>query len=310
MKITVLIENTLPADYEPAGAATAAAVSGTHAVSGCFCCHHSDKLKCEHGLSLLIEYDGRKYLLDAGSSSAFLDNAKILGMSLEDIDTCILSHGHYDHSGGFFEFLNRNLHATVHAMEGATNRYYSAKGGMHEIGIPRQVTDSHADRSFHFIKDIYTPAPNVYLIPHSTKGLEAIGRRAGLFKEHEGSLVPDDFKHELSLVFDTDMGLIIFNSCSHAGIVNILNEVKSALPGRNLYAFVGGLHMEGKKDGRSFCTFSETEIKEIADTLNNLGIQMLFTGHCTGNDGFLLLKKYLGSKVVSLTSGMRIELLA
>lgn len=278
MKITVLIENT-----------------------------SASELNCEHGLSILIEYNGKKYLLDAGSSGAFLDNAKALGVSLDDVEACILSHGHYDHSGGFYEYLNRNRNVTVYAMESATGSYHSARGGMHEIGIPRQIIDNHLGR-FCFINDVYTLADGIYLIPHSTAGLENIGQKAGLFKKCGEEYIPDDFAHELSLVLDTDKGLVIFNSCSHAGIMNIINEVTIALPDKVIYAFIGGLHMEGKDGTRSFCTFSEAEIKEIANMLKKTNLKKLYTGHCTGEDGFLLLKKYLDDMTVKLTTGMRVEI--
>ncbi len=279
MKITVLIENT-SAD---------------------------STLKCEHGLSFLIEYNDKKYLLDAGSSSAFLDNAKTLDISLDDVNTCFLSHGHYDHSGGFYEYLNLNKNVQVYAMESATGSYHSSKGGMHEIGIPKPILDKHLNR-FKFINGVYELDDHIYLIPHGAAGLDAIGKKAGLFKKCGEEYLPDDFAHELSLVFATDKGLVIFNSCSHAGIKNIINEVTTVLPDKKIYAFLGGLHMEGKDGTRCFCTFSEAEIEEIANILKNVDLQKLYTGHCTGDDGFKLLQKYLDDKIIRLTTGMRIEL--
>ena len=279
MKIAVLIENTSAAP----------------------------ELKCEHGLSFLIEYNDKKYLLDAGSSSAFLDNAKTLGTSLDNMECCILSHGHYDHSGGFYEYLNQNKNVQVYAMESVTGSYHSSKGGMHEIGIPKPILDKHLDH-FKFINGVCALDDGIYLIPHGATGLDAIGKKAGLFKKCGEEYLPDDFAHELSLVFDTDKGLVIFNSCSHAGIMNIINEVTAALPGKKIYAFLGGLHMEGKDGTRCFCTFNKAEIEEIADVLkNDVGLQRLYTGHCTGEDGFKLLQKYLGNKIIKLTTGMRIE---
>ncbi len=278
MKITVLIENT-----------------------------SDSELKCEHGLSVLIEFNDKKYLLDAGSSCAFFENAKVLGISLNDVYACVLSHGHYDHSGGFYYYLNENKHVSVYAMESACDSYHSAKGGMHEIGIPKPVIDTHLER-FKFIKDIHMLNESMYLIPHSSDNLELIGKKAELFKKCGNEYHPDDFTHELSLVFDTDKGLVIFNSCSHAGIINIINEVTHSLPGKNVYAFIGGLHMEGKDGARCFCTFSEDEIKAIASNLENAGLELLYTGHCTGDEGFSLLQKYLDDKIIRLTSGMRVEI--
>ena len=116
MRIRVLIENTTDSD-----------------------------LVCEHGLSLLIEYKEKKYLLDAGSTGIFLENAERLQEPVDEADVCILSHGHYDHAGGFAEYLKRNPGAKVYAMREAVGDYHSASGGeLHYIGIPEEVYPAFA----------------------------------------------------------------------------------------------------------------------------------------------------------------------
>ena len=147
---------------------------------------------------------------------------------------------------------------------------------------------------------------NAYLLPHNTSDLAKIGERAKLYRMVDGKLEPDDFSHELSLVFDTDKGLVIFNSCSHAGVENIIKEISIEFPKKKVYAFIGGLHMKGKCGEQVICTFTEDEIKEIADYLNAVGLAKLYTGHCTGEPAIKLLKKYLGDKVEVMSTGMRI----
>ena len=90
VRVTVLMENTAP-----------------------------EGLLCEHGLSLMIEHGGRSILLDAGSSAALLDNAARLGVDLSRVDAAVLSHGHYDHSGGFCAFFQRNPSAPLYLREEA-----------------------------------------------------------------------------------------------------------------------------------------------------------------------------------------------
>ena len=145
-------------------------------------------------------------------------------------------------------------------------------------------------------------------MPHSTKGLEQIGQRTKLYKKVNGQYEPDDFAHELSLVFDTENGLVIFNSCSHAGIKNIINEVKTAFPGKKICTFLGGLHMKGVKDGHEICTFSEEEVAEITEYLKAEGLKKLYTGHCTGEPAIELLQKYMGDMVDRLATGRVLEL--
>ena len=274
MKVTVLIENSSNSD-----------------------------LICEHGLSLFIEYNGLRYLLDAGSTDAFLENAYRLQVSVKDADICILSHGHYDHSGGFARFLGGGRTADIYAMRQVGEPHYSGSGGrLHEIGMPEEVWPVYKER-FRLIDGRTRIADGVYLLPHASKNLEEIGARAGLYRMCGKKLLPDDFSHELSLVLDTAKGLVIFNSCSHAGIINIIEETKSAFPYRKLYAYLGGLHMKGKENGRETCLYTETEIRKIADVLDAAGLELLYTGHCTGRPAFEQLRIHLGNRVQELTTG-------
>ena len=271
MKITVLVENTA-----------------------------TEPLKSEHGLSMLIEFQGEKILLDAGTTDLFLENAEVMGVSLEGIKKCVLSHGHYDHSGGFGTYLEQNQKATLYMMKHADELYYSGKGELHEIGIPKEVLEKHRNR-FVFVESVTKLQENVYLVPHSTDGLEQIGARTMLFKKVGEQLLPDDFQHELSLVFDTEPGLVIFNSCSHGGAKNIISEVQKVFPGKKIYAFIGGLHMKGD-------SFNEDEIIEVAEYLKKAGVQYLYTGHCTGERALQILKKCGGDMVQELTTGKVIDI--
>lgn len=278
MKITVLIENTA---IEP--------------------------LKCEHGLSMFIEFQGNKYLLDAGTTDLFLENAKQLNVPVCDVSICVLSHGHYDHSGGFGTYLRENENASVYMMQAAGEAYYSGSGDFYYIGIPQQILKEHGNR-FRKITEITKIDENVYLVPHFTQGLESIGKRAKLYVKQGEDYFPDDFSHELSLVFDTEQGLVILNSCSHGGAENIIREVKAALPGKKLYAFLGGLHMKGKRGKEEICTFSEEEIALLVDCLKREGLKYVYTGHCTGAKGIEMLKQYAGDLIQELTAGRIIEL--
>lgn len=300
MRITVLIENTAEAG-----------------------------LTGEHGLSLWVEFKGKRYLLDAGSSGAFLDNAGRLGIPVEEADACVLSHGHYDHAGGFAAYLAGNPGARVYAMERVKDCFYSASGGvLHEIGVPETVWRYR--EQFHFIREKTRIGDGVYLLPHCT-GYAAAGERAGLFRGNqamglwnipadgealqdreasgcqEASLLPDDFSHELSLVFETARSLVVCSSCSHSGAVSIVEEAKAAFPGQRVRAFVGGLHMKGKQDGKEICTFSGTEVEKLAEYLRE-NVEELYTGHCTGAPGYELLRTYLGGRIKRLTTGMQMEL--
>lgn len=281
MQITVLIENTVKLN--------------TGLIS-------------EHGLSIHITYRDHHYLLDSGSTGVFADNAEALNIKLRDVHTGILSHGHYDHAGGFSQFFEINTNAMIYAMQTADKIYYSNSGGyMHQIGIPENVL-AHKSR-FIFIKEMQCISEGVYLIPHTTDNLDEIGRRAGLFQKCGDNYLPDNFAHEMTLAFDTKQGLVLLNSCSHAGIRHIIEEINAAFPNKDIYAFIGGLHMKGRgDDGTEICMFSQEEVQDIAKYILDRGIHKVYTGHCTGLSGFEMLKEYLGDNLQYLETGMRIEI--
>ena len=267
----------------------------------------SEPFQCEHGLSVLIEYKEEPVLLDAGTTDLFLENAKLLNVPLWDVKTCFLSHGHYDHSGGFGTYLSENRDAVLYMMKTAVGEFYSKSGEPHAIGIPIEVLEKHKER-FQLIDDVMQVKDGIYLIPHRTEGLEKIGERAKLYRKVGNGWMPDDFSHEMSLVFDTDKGLVIFNSCSHGGAKNIIHEVLEVLPGKKIYAFIGGLHMKNKVDGREACLFSEEEIAALSEELKQLGLEYLYTGHCTGKPAMELLKKHMGNRVKELYTGLHVSL--
>lgn len=267
--------------------------------------HECVGLQAEHGLSLHIRHDGKQYLLDAGQTGAFLENAVSLGIDLGEVDICALSHGHYDHAGGFAVLLERFPDKTVYASARAFEEYASGSGGaIHDIGIPENV--KQYQERFHLVKAVQEIEKGVYLIPHGNANLASIGERTKLYVKRDGVFVPDDFAHEISLVFDTKSGLVIFNSCSHGGIRTIIEEVTSVLPGRKLWAFLGGLHMKGRSGGVETCTFSAQEVDELSDYIFKSNLEHLYTGHCTGDVAYNMLKERLGDIICPLNTGARI----
>ncbi|MCR4694373.1 MAG: MBL fold metallo-hydrolase [Pseudobutyrivibrio sp.] len=277
MKITVLVENTAI----------------------------NDNFEAEHGLSLFIQHHDRKILLDAGSTDLFAKNAQKLGIDLDQVDYAVLSHGHYDHSGGFEKFFEINKHAKCYAHMGMDGEFYSSKGGMHYIGVPENVL--RMEGRFKMARGLTPIDDGVYLLPHSTPDLTAIAEKAGLYRKVNGEFILDDFSHEQSLVIETSQGLVVFNSCSHSGAGAIIDEAKRAF-GKNVYAYFGGLHMKGRKNGIDTCTFSSDQLDELADKIKAENVMHVFTGHCTGLPGLAELEKRLPGIVEPLATGKIIEI--
>ena len=88
-----------------------------------------DSLIPEWGLSIYIEYEGHKILLDTGASEKFLRNADICGVDISDVEFGVLSHAHYDHSDGMAAFFERNQKASFYLRKGAKENCYGMKEG-------------------------------------------------------------------------------------------------------------------------------------------------------------------------------------
>lgn len=258
------------------------------------------ELLCEWGLAFHIEHNGRQYLLDCGASGAFAANAAALGIDLAGIDCAVLSHAHHDHGGGMGTFFQINSKARFFVAQSAAEncwaggKSHTGTEGERYIGLPPGVLQNYKERMTR-VTGVTGVGPGAFVIPHSTKGLEAMGREQELFIRQGETMLPDELSHEQSLVFDTDEGLVIFNSCSHSGPEVILKEARAALPGRPVRAYIGGLHLYKS---------SPEEIARVAGGLD--GIARIYTGHCTGDEALALLRQQLGPAVVQLHTGMRI----
>lgn len=276
MKITVLVENTGPSE-----------------------------LKIEHGLSLYIEFNDKKYLLDAGPSDSFFKNAHALSIDLDRVDKAVLSHGHYDHGDGFMVFLNQYKDKVVYGAKNIFDDYYSGSGGsVHYIGLSSKLKQMK-NRFNTILKDTKIDE-KIYLILDDVSNTKEIGMQKKLYKKVDDVLQPDNFDHELSLVFDTPKGLVICNSCSHAGLESIVDNIKKRL-NKPVYAYVGGLHMKSTKNHIEASSFTEEQIQNLCIFIEK-NIQYVLTGHCTGNVSYDLLKKYLKDRIDFLTTGKTIEI--
>ena len=258
-----------------------------------------DNLACEWGFSAFIEYDGKRILLDAGQSDAFAKNAHDLGINLATVDFAVLSHAHFDHADGFPTFFAANETAPLYVCESVAEDCHGSQNDNEYIGIAPGMLERFAAR-IRRVKGIAEVAPGVWLIGHSTPNLIEQGKLQGMKRLIDGELVPDDFDHEQTLAFETENGIVAFNSCSHAGLQAIVAEVRAAFPQAPLRAIVGGLHL--------FMTPAE-EVRAQAKELRDLGIQTIVTGHCTGDEAIAILREELAgtTDVQTLESGLVID---
>ena len=267
-----------------------------------------EELACEHGLALHIQFRGHSILLDTGSSGAFAQNAPKLGVDLAGVELGVLSHGHYDHADGLRAFFTANDKVPMYLRRGAMGAHYSMRGGTAPrfVGIHRDICRDWAGR-FVEVDGVYPLLEGAWLVddPVPEAGAE---RAQHLYKKvGEDRFMEDDFAHEQSLVLEGEDGLVVFNSCCHAGAANIAAHIAGTFPGRPIAALLGGFHMMGAT-GTDSINCTQEYIGRVADEFRRLNVGCIYTGHCTGIPAFGLLREELGERLAYMRTGDRIRL--
>jgi 7,8-dihydropterin-6-yl-methyl-4-(beta-D-ribofuranosyl)aminobenzene 5'-phosphate synthase len=261
---------------------------------------HQKQLLCEHGLSFLLQTDALNILFDVGQSDKFIVNAHKLGIDLTEVDYVVLSHGHYDHTGGLIDFFKLNSKAKVIIHNKAFKERFSRSSAMvKENGIPwRQQYEQYAQR-FILINDDYQLADGIWVLSdiQAQTGFNVVNERL-VVKEGE-YYVPDTFDDELILVAALNDRPMVICGCAHTGIVNILHQVKERLQYDAFSIVAGGLHLNGAKD---------QQIEHIISGLTPFKVERWALNHCTGDRAFELFKKAYPEQVYSAGGGMVFDL--
>ena len=265
----------------------------------------SEQLEVEHGLAVYIETNDRKILFDTGKSASFIRNAVKLGVELRDVDTVIISHGHYDHIGGLIDFLKLNSHAIVYLKKEIFDyQYFSIKNNkQNNIGYPPEL-ESFKDR-FRFLENEVTRDGDLFLFREIIRTNPLPKGNKVLFRSASQLLENDNFEHELILSIVQSQGVALFSGCAHNGIVNILTTVKTYFLHKEIGLIYGGLHLLDERNDMSFETTKELDeivrqIKELAPKAK------LVTGHCTGSNALCRLRKSTKIEVENFFSGCEV----
>lgn len=256
----------------------------------------SGKMGAEHGLSLYIEINENpvlnqeklNILFDTGQSDLFYHNAKHLGIDLSQTDLLIISHGHYDHTGGLAKFLEINDKATVYIRKEAF--WHKMHNGKY-IGIPNKEKllqkDNPAKNRFILTKSIFTPiSPLLSIISTPNKSLTS----ANNFSiKHDGKTEPaeDLFCDEQYLAFQIDGKTSLVTGCSHKGIIDIISDTQH-ITGNKVIEVIGGLHTS---------KHSAKEIRELSQKMASTHVKYIHTGHCTGIEQYAMLKESLKDRI-------------
>ena len=175
----------------------------------------STDLKAEAGLSLLIKTGKQTILFDTGSSGAFADNAEKLGVDLTTVDFVVISHAHFDHTGGLERFFQINSTAKVYIKEEAKEQYFYKLFFLKKsIGANPKVLQNYADR-FIFVKEDLQIGDLIQIVTQITNQHKLPADSKHLLTKKGNQLVPDDFVHEQMLLINEGEKLYCFTGCSH-----------------------------------------------------------------------------------------------
>lgn len=275
LKVTVLVENTVGV---PLG------------------------LLSEWGLSMFLDFGDERILFDTGEQGSLIGNAQTMGINLKEIDEIVLSHGHYDHTGGLFQLLKYRGKVPVYAhpeiFAGHYGRGFNGQGDKY-LGVPYRLEQlESAGAEFHFHRKPLELRPGLWLsgeIPRQTD-FERIDDR--MIKMQDGDVVQDTLPDDYSLFYASDKGLVILLGCAHAGLVNIVEWAKRVTGQEKVRAIIGGTHLGPA---------SPEQQEKTVQYLRTLALECLAPNHCTGPDMLAKLAQEFPNQFAWAMAGSSLE---
>jgi len=260
--------------------------------------------KCigEWGLSVLVETDDAKVLFDTARSFTAVLNAQTLGVDLAGVDMLVLSHGHYDHTGGLKDLLvhGGDIEIIAHPDIWAP-KYKRPKNKKPEyIGIPYSKDElENIGADFKLTTEPVEISASLMTTGEIPKvnDFEAI---ESLLREKKGDdYILDEMRDDQALIVKSDAGLIIILGCAHRGVINTLNYAQKITGESRINAIIGGLHLI-----RSSAEYIERTISE----LEKFDIKMVAASHCTGFEACCRLHQVFGDRFMLNNAGTTITL--
>lgn len=252
----------------------------------------SDKYLSEHGVSILVELpNGHRWLFDTGSTDIYLQNAKIMGINLDNLAGIAISHAHEDHTGGLVFYPRLKGKPPIYGHPYVWNKEYDiAKGKpVRVVGMP--------DLARKFAWPEFKPINNVTKLDDNLYFFTDVPREPGSYVPVQGKFLNEDSTgacpiiDDATLAIKTTKGIVAVFGCGHAGYTNILKAIEKEFPKEKILAVVGGLHLKSADDKVLEQSAAYTDKVKAKD--------FVFCGsHCTGKNAIDYFKKKYGDKVV------------
>lgn len=260
------------------------------------------ELYYEHGLSLYIEAGEVEILFDTGQSGDFIKNAELLKVDLGNLDYVLLSHGHYDHSGGFEKFTDKfkESYKLIVGKDFFDSKYKLTEEGAYKYNGNSFNEDfiNKNNISIDYIKeDMYYISENIIVFSNFQCGnnFELLNPKFKI--KHNDKYILDKFLDEIAFAVKVDKGLVVIVGCSHVGIVNILETImkRTNIP---IYGVVGGTHL---------VEADALRLNKTIDFFKKNDIKVLRMSHCTGEEAVERIKLEFGERFKYNNTGKVID---
>ncbi len=272
---------------------------------------YSSRFWAQHGISFLLELHwGRKIhraLFDTGTyPEPILFNAKLLNLNLQNVEYIVISHSHYDHTGGLIGVLKEiGKKLPVFAHPDIFKLSFVTSGVFRYIGPPVSNMKEEAEKLgalWVLSRDPIDILPGVRTLGEITMEekveYEKLTRN-DVYKVVNGKVMQDTLNDEIGLVINTPEGLVVIGGCSHPGIVSMVRKAIKITNVEKIRAVIGGFHLVNA---------SEERIRRTGEDLRNLGVEEVYTGHCTGLRAECEFSREFGERFHKLHAGMVIDL--
>lgn len=242
-------------------------------------------LLAEHGFSLWIETDGKKILFDTGQGKALPHNAELLKVDLAATDLLILSHGHYDHTGGLPSVLHPPYRLHVYCHGGAFLPRYSIVDGVAKPVkmIPKAMISMNnlPEEKMHWVAKPLKISENIGLTGEIPRNNDFENTGGAFYFDQDGKRT-DSIRDDMACWIKSRKGLVICIGCCHAGTINTLEYIRELTGESKIHTLIGGLHLLNAEQARLERTVTE---------LQRFAIEQIIPCHCTGDAAHSFLMK-------------------
>ena len=250
-------------------------------------CVWKAQLRGEHGLALLLETPESKVLFDTGQSSEVLmHNAEMMGIDLRQVESVVLSHGHYDHTGGLVAVAGMIGSPRLYAHPQAFGEKYSKHGdNLRAIGCP--VRPEELDAKFISVEQPTEVAPGVVATGEIVRSTDFEQIPPHFLQRSGETWIQDLLWDDQALVVRTARGLLVLLGCAHSGVVNILEHLRKRGYKEPIQAMIGGMHLQAA---------DPSHLQQTMHALDKFGVGVVVPLHCTGFRAAAYLARHLGDR--------------